>query len=169
MLPILLWLGVKLLLLCCLTNWQHLIQLGTLLNCLSSWFGVGGVVLYGSSPTSPIICSVLKLALSCLMQRSLCLVCLRALSLVQNPFSLYIPLSKVIQNYPGIGFHFYADYMQLYVHLTHMNVTHAFDRLKTYLDDIKKWLSANKLRLNPDKTELIIFGSRIREKLKTSF
>ena len=84
-------------------------------------------------------------------------------------YSLFTsPLSKVIQNHPGIGFHFYADVTQLYVHLTHKNVAHAFDRLKICLDDIKKWLSANKLKLNPDKTEFIIFGSKLREKLNKS-
>ena len=74
-------------------------------------------------------------------------------------FSLYTtPLGKVIQNHPGIGFHFYADDTQLSVHLTHKNVAHAIDRLKSCLDDVKKWLSANKLKLNPDKTEFIVFG-----------
>ena len=28
-------------------------------------------------------------------------------------------------------------------------MAHAFDRLKSCLDDVKKWLSANKLKLNP--------------------
>ena len=63
------------------------------------------------------------------------------------------PLSKVIQNHPGICFHFYADDTQLYVHLTHNHATQAFDRLKNCLDDVRRWLSANKLKLNPDKTE----------------
>ena len=31
-----------------------------------------------------------------------------------------------------------------------------FDRLKNCLDDVKKWLSANKLKLNPYKTEFIL-------------
>ena len=36
--------------------------------------------------------------------------------------------------------------------------------------DVKKWLSANKLKLNPDKTEFIVFGSKIHhEKLNKSF
>ena len=48
-------------------------------------------------------------------------------------------------------------------------MTHAFDRLKSCLYDVKKWLSANKLKLNPDKTEFIIFGSKSREKLNKSF
>ena len=86
-------------------------------------------------------------------------------------FSLYTtPLSKVIQNHPGICFHFYADDTQLYVHLTHNHATQAFDRLKNCLDDVRKWLSANKLKLNPDKTEFILFGSRnVRTKLSKFF
>ena len=86
-------------------------------------------------------------------------------------FSLYTtPLSKVIRNHPAIGFHFFADDMQLFVHLTHKNLAHAFDRLKSCLDGVKKWLSASKLKLNPDKTEFVIFGSKIqREKLNKSF
>ena len=56
-------------------------------------------------------------------------------------FSLYTtPLSKVIQNHPGICFHFYADDTQLYFHLTHEHAMQAFDRLKNCLDDVKKWL-----------------------------
>ena len=85
-------------------------------------------------------------------------------------FSLYTtPLSRVIQNHPGIGFHFYTDDTQLYVYLTHKNVVHAFDRLKSCLDDVRKWLSANKVKRNPDKTEFINFGSKLQcEKLNKS-
>ena len=51
-----------------------------------------------------------------------------------------------------------------------MNVAHAFDRLKSCLDDVKKCLSANKLKVNPDKTKFIDFGSKIqRENLNKSF
>ena len=86
-------------------------------------------------------------------------------------FSLYTtPISKVIRNHPGIGFHFYADDTQLYVHFIHKNVARAFDRLKRCLEDVKKWFSANQLKRNPDKTEFIVFGSKIQhEKLNKSF
>ena len=48
-------------------------------------------------------------------------------------------------------------------------MAHAFDRLKTCLDDVIKWLSTNKLKLNADKTELFIFGSKTQhEKLNKS-
>ena len=75
-------------------------------------------------------------------------------------FSLYTtPLSKVIQNHPGISFQFYADDTQLYVHLTHKNAASALDKLSHCLEDVKRWLSTNKLKLNPDKTKFIVFGS----------
>ena len=132
---------------------------GTLLDCLSSWFGVGGVALewfksYLSDHSQCVkVGSILSDAKTLLFG-----VCQGS---VLGPIliSLYTTaLSKVIQNHPGIGFHFYADDTQLFVHLTHKNVVHAFDRLKSCLDDVKKWLSANKLKLNPDKTDFIIFG-----------
>ena len=57
-------------------------------------------------------------------------------------------------------FPLYADDTQLYVHLTHKHATQAFDRLKNCLDDAKNLLFANKHKLNPDKTEFILFTSR---------
>ena len=48
-------------------------------------------------------------------------------------------------------------------------MAHAFDRLKTCLDDVKKWLSTNKLKLNPDKTDFIIFGSKTQRGNSTNF
>ena len=54
-------------------------------------------------------------------------------------FSLYTtPLSKVIQDHPSIGFHFYADDTQFFVHLTHKYVSHAFDMLESCLGGVKR-------------------------------
>ena len=115
--------------------------------------------------------SALRLGQFYLMPKSYCMVCLKALSWGQSFFSLYTtPLSKVIQNHPGISFQFYADDTQLYVHLTHKNVASALDKLSHCLEDVKRWLSTNKLKLNPDKTEFIVFDSKSqREKLNQSF
>ena len=78
-------------------------------------------------------------------------------------------LENVKQSAYKLGHSTDADDTQLYVHLTHKNVSHAFDRLERCLEDVKKWLSANKLKLNPDKTEFIVFGSKIHtEKLNKS-
>ena len=142
-----------------------------LLDSLSFWFGVSRVVLdwfksYLSDRVQCIkigsILSDAKKILYGVPQGS-----------VLGPilFSLYTtPLSKVIQNHPGISFQFYADDTQLYVHLTHKNAASALDKLSHCLEDIKRWLSTNKLKLNPDKTEIIVFGSKSQqEKLNHSF
>ena len=68
----------------------------------------------GSTHTSVIAISVSRLAL-------FYLVYVGTQDSVLGPilFSLYTtPLIKIIQNYPGIRFHFYEDGMQLYIHLT---------------------------------------------------
>ena len=75
----------------------------------------------------------------------------------------------IIGKYKGRKFHFYADDSQVYVHLSQKNVPAAFE-LNRCLNDVKEWMSTSKLKLNPDKTEFIIFGSkRQRDKLKACF
>ena len=72
--------------------------------------------------------------------------------------------------YKDIKFHFYADDTQLYVHLTPKCTQVAFSQLQKCLSDIQDWMGANKLKLNPDKTEFILFGSkRQRDKLSSCF
>ena len=51
-----------------------------------------------------------------------------------------------------------------------MNASAAFDKLNRCIQDVKERMSASKLKLNPDKTEFILFGSKIqRERLNASF
>ena len=51
-----------------------------------------------------------------------------------------------------------------------MNASAAFDKLNRCLQDVKEWMSASKLKLNPDKTEFILFGSKKqRERLNVCF
>ena len=76
----------------------------------------------------------------------------------------------IISKHKGIKFYFYADDSQVYIHLSHKNASAAFEKLNRCLDDVKEWMSTSKLKLNPDKTEFIIFGSkRQRDKLKACF
>ena len=90
------------------------------------------------------------------------------MSLFQCHTHYTLLLSKVIQNHVDISFQFYAVNTQLFLYLTHKNMAQTFDRLKNCLADVKK--SANKLKLNPDKTKFILFGSKIqREKCNEVF
>ena len=86
-------------------------------------------------------------------------------------FSLYTsPLSTLIGKHKGIKFHFYATDSQLDVHLSHMNASVAFDKLNRCLQDVMEWMLASKLKLNPDKTEFILFGfKKQRERLNVCF
>ena len=64
----------------------------------------------------------------------------------------------------------FCDFSQLYVPLSHRNASAAFDKLNRCLQDVKEWMSASKLKLNPDETEFILFGSKkLRERLNACF
>ena len=97
-------------------------DMGTFLDCLSSWFGVygGGLDWFKSYLSDQCV----KIG-SILSDSKKLLFGVPQQDPVLGPilFSLCTtPLSKVIQNHPSIGFHFYADNSQLYVHLTHKRV-----------------------------------------------
>ena len=148
-----------------------MIDHSTLLHCLQTWFGIGSSVFnwftsylydrYQSVKIGSALSDVCKLLFD-VPQGS-----------VLGPllFSLYTtPVSLVIGKHKGVKFHCYADDTQVYIHLSQKNSSAAFEKLNRCLDDIKEWLSASKLKLNPDKTEFIVFGSRRQSyKLKAYF
>ena len=76
-------------------------------------------------------------------------------------FTLYTtPLSGIITKYVDICHHLYADDTQVYIAITPKNATTAIPKLQSCLKDIQLWMAENKLKLNPDKTEFIIIGSK---------
>ena len=85
-------------------------------------------------------------------------------------FLLYTtPLSKIIRLHPHIKFHFYVDDTQLYIHLSHKNASAALARLNACLLDVQRWMSLSKLKLNPEKTEFIVFGSKSQHQKISSY
>ena len=143
----------------------------TLLSCLLDSFGVGGSALkwFSSYLTERFQCVKIGSILSDLQK----LLFGVPQGSVLGPllFSLYTsPLSTLIGKHKGISFHFYADDSQLYVHLSHINASAAFDKLNRCLQDVKEWMSASKLKLNTDRAEFILFGSKKhRERLNVCF
>ena len=76
-------------------------------------------------------------------------------------FSLYTnPISSIIHSHSSINYHFYADDTQLYITLLPDNFSHSIQKVKNCLNDIQNFMFANKLKLNPDKTEFILIGSQ---------
>ena len=66
--------------------------------------------------------------------------------------------------HPDIKFYFYTDDTYLFFHMSHKNAAPAFDKLNSCLLDVQEWMSSSMLKLNPYKTEFIIFGSQAQLK-----
>ena len=81
------------------------------------------------------------------------------------PFSLYTnPISSIIHSHSSISQHFYADDTQLYITLSPTNFFCSILKLKNCLNDIQNFMFANKLKLNLEKTEFILIGSKNNRK-----
>ena len=75
-------------------------------------------------------------------------------------FSLYTTLlSQVITNH-NLSHHLYADDTQVYISLSQSNAQESVSTFSDCLTDILFWMESSKLKLNPDKTDLIIIGTK---------
>lgn len=76
-------------------------------------------------------------------------------------FTLYIlPLGDLARKH-GVNFHLYADDCQLYMSFKQQNCSVTASKMKCLVNDIKSWMTNNMLKLNEDKTEIIVLnGSR---------
>ena len=83
-------------------------------------------------------------------------------------FSLYTTsLSQVITNH-NLSHHLYADDTQVYISLSQSNAQESVLTLSDCLTDILLWMESSKLKLNPDKTDLIIVGTISNNKIGSS-
>ena len=75
-------------------------------------------------------------------------------------FSLYTTsLSQVITNH-NLSNHLYADDTQVYISISQSNAQESVSTLSDCLTDILLWMESSKLKLNPDKTDLIIICTK---------
>ena len=74
-------------------------------------------------------------------------------------FCLYLlPLSSILR-YHNIGYHVYADNIQLYVSFKSKQPLETISKLNSCLADIRRWMITNKLKINNSKTDFIVFRS----------
>jgi hypothetical protein len=73
-------------------------------------------------------------------------------------FSMYTaPLHDIITDH-GCSVVMYADDIAIHISFDHNNSRDQLHRLQRAIDDVSTWLRKNMLKLNGDKTELIIFA-----------
>ena len=73
------------------------------------------------------------------------------------------PVSDIIQRH-GLSHHSYADDTQLYMTMDNSNNDWR-DGLARIVSEIREWMNQNMLKLNDDKTELIVFTSKYKQDL----
>ena len=75
-------------------------------------------------------------------------------------FTLYTtPLSNIFKTY-DINYHLYADDSQLYKGSQLNDLCRIKEQNEKCIEGVKIWMDSNKLKLNNDKTELIIFKNK---------
>ena len=73
-------------------------------------------------------------------------------------FSIHYPLSYVLDD-ASIKFHFYADDTQLYISFSSSDSEQNLGQLSSVLDQVYSWFCANRLSVNPSKTEYLLIGT----------
>ena len=75
-------------------------------------------------------------------------------------FTLYTtPLSHLLTD-SSLQFHFYADDTQIYISFSSSDSSQALAKLSSTLDHVHSWFCANRLVVNPSKTEYLLIGTR---------
>ena len=77
-------------------------------------------------------------------------------------YSIYtLPVGEIARHFE-INYHLYADDIQLYISFdprTSGALDNALSKLQTCIENIKKWMVVNKLKLNDSKTEFFVAAS----------
>ena len=79
-------------------------------------------------------------------------------------FSLYSQsVTEIIKNH-GFNYHVYADDTQLYKSTPASNVEKIIKELSTCVFSIQEWMTSNKLKMNNEKTEIMLIGTSAKLK-----
>ena len=72
-----------------------------------------------------------------------------------------LPLGDIIRSH-GLSCHFYADDIQIYCSFKPEDQKASISAIEPCVKDIDTWMIANKLKLNKDKSKLLVIGGQHR-------
>lgn len=75
-------------------------------------------------------------------------------------FNIYVaPIGAIVRSH-GLTHHSYADDTQLYLSFDPGDSVASLNRIEVCCEDVRRWMADNMLKLNNNKTELIMCGTR---------
>ena len=75
-------------------------------------------------------------------------------------FLLYISEIEQIANWYGLELHMFADDMQLYISFQRSDISNNITNIEQCLRHIKLWMSCNFLKINENKTQLLVISPK---------
>ena len=130
-----------------------------LLRGLGNWFGVSGKALDWFKSYLTGRSQRIKLGNRLSSRSDLSFGVLQGSGLGPLLFTLYTtPLSSLVSGH-AIPHHLSSDDSQLYVSFSSGDSAAALNGLQLCLASVQSWMSTNKLKLNPDKTEFLLIGN----------
>ena len=75
-------------------------------------------------------------------------------------YTLYTtPIASIIKKY-NLNYHMYADDTQLYLAIEPANISDLVFSIENCISEVKNWMLVNKLKLNDDKTEIMLLNPK---------
>ena len=142
-----------------------------LLNRLKEWFGIDGIALEWLADYLTDRCQLINIQGKLSVPLSLLYGVPQGSILGPLLFILYTsPLSQLIEKCKSLKHHLYADDTQIYTSFNTSNINSKISDLQSTLISVQDWMFANKLKLNPDKTEFMLLGNKAQQnKVAASF
>ena len=131
-----------------------------LLRRLDNWFGVTGKALDWFKSYLTGRCQRIRLG-DCLSSKAdLKFGVPQGSVLCPLIFTLHTTSLRIMICEHAIPHHLYADDSQLYVSFASGDSPASLNGLQSCLASVQSWMSTNKLKLNPDKTEFLLIGNK---------
>lgn len=74
-------------------------------------------------------------------------------------FRIYMLPLQILLTHLGVSFHCYADDTQLYIPCSHSKFSASIEYIQFVYNHIANWLSNNFLKLNDDKSDVVVIGT----------